>query len=418
MKRIFFLTIFSCLLFSCSNKTPRLVLWTDCVDFVLYTELFNSSQDKIKLIAIYKDDLTGAMPPAKSEARPDIIAGAFLRSGIQKKYFSRLDSLFGKNALSKEIFYSLILESGKFKEKQYLLPVSFNLPALIFHTNNYDYAQNAFLSFDDIKEVSEKFNAKDGGTYSAMAFGPHWNSDFLYLFLKTAGVNYTLQDGEFVYTEGAFQSAVNSINEWSEKINGGVHSELDFAFNFLYTPFYEQVQSGRSLFAYATSDQIFSLTEDQFKKIDFHWICNDGKIQIEDDAIMMGIYSASKNKAAAKKFLLWFMSEDSQKKMLERKFAMKLRTQTFGIAGGFSSIQSVNQNIFPSYYRPLMSNVPRSDYLEMPQTFISDWSYIKSKIIIPFILASTEESAPQTKSLAELYNEYLEQRMQNKSLER
>lgn len=407
MKRIFFLAIFSSLLFSCANKVPRLVLWTDCVDFVSYTELFNSSQDKVKVIAIYKDDLTGSLPPAKNERRPDIIAGAFLRNGMQKKYFSRIDSLFGKNALSKEIFYSSILESGQYKEKQYLLPVSFNLPALVFQTDNYGYVRNAFLSFDDIKEISEKFNSKDGaGAYSAMAFGPHWNPDFLYLFLKNTGVNYIVQDDEFAYTEDTFQNAVNSISEWSEQINGGVRNELDFAFNFLYTPFYEQVQSGRSLFAYATSDQIFSLTEDQIKELDFHWICNDGKIQIEDDAIMMGIYSASKNKAAAKKFLLWFMNEDSQKKMLERKFAMKLRTQTFGIAGGFSSMQSVNQNVFPSYYRPLMSNVPRSDYLEMPQVFMPDWSCIKSKIIVPFILNSTEEAA-QTKSLAALYDEYV-----------
>lgn len=54
-----------------------------------------------------------------------------------------------------------------------------------------------------------------------------------------------------------------------------------------------------------------------------------------------------------------------------------------------------------------MSNIPMGDYLKMPQTFISDWSYIKSKIIIPFILASTEDSAPQTKPLANLYDEYV-----------
>ena len=419
MKRIFFLAIFSTLLFSCANKVPRLVLWTDCVDFVSYTELFNSSQDKVKIVAIYKDDLTGSLPPAKNERRPDIIAGAFLQSGMQKKYFSRIDSLFGKNALSKESFYPSILKSGQYNEKQYLLPVSFNLPALVFQTDNYNYAQNAFLSFDDIKEISEKFNTKDGtGAYSAMAFGPHWNSDFLYLIFKTTGVSYVVQDGEFVYTEDAFQNAANSISEWSEQINGGVRNELDFAFNFLYTPFYEQVQSGRSLFAYATSDKIFSLTEDQLKEIDFHWICNDGKIQIEDDAVMMGIYSASKNKAAAKKFLLWFMNEDSQKKMLERKFAMNLRTQTFGIAGGFSSMQSVNQKFFPAHYRALLSNLPSGERITTPQIFPENWNGIKRNVVIPFIEECTRKNESQSSQLSERYAEFVEQNLQSKSLER
>ena len=297
--------------------------------------------------------------------------------------------------------------------------MSFNLPALVFQTDNYNYAQNAFLSFDDIKEISKKFNAKDGaGTYSAMAFGPHWNPDFLYLIFKTAGVNYVVQDGEFAYTEDAFQNAANSINEWSEQINGGVRNELDFAFNFLYTPFYEQVQSGRSLFAYATSDKTFSLTEDQLKEIDFHWICNDGKIQIEDDAVMMGIYSASKNKAAAKKFLLWFMNEDSQKKMLERKFAMKLRTQTFGIAGGFSSMQSVNQKFFPAHYRALLSNLPSGERITTPQIFPENWNGIKRNVVIPFIEECTRKNESQSSQLSERYAEFVEQNLQSKSLER
>lgn len=407
MRRFLFSAICAALLISCSHEAERLVLWTDRVEFVSYAELFNASQDNVKVIALYKDNLASALPPAKSERRPDIIAGTFLRSGMQKKYFSRLDSLFGKHALSKQSFYPSLLEAGRLKKRQYLLPVSFNLPALVFLANNYDYPQEGFLSFSDIKEISQKFNAKDeAGVYSAMAFGPHWNTEFIYLFLKTAGVNYTVKDGRLTYTEDEFQKAITDTIEWSEQINGGVPNEMDFAFRFLYTPFYEQVQSGKSLFAYATSSQIFSLAEDRLDELDFHWICNDEKIQIEDDAVMAGIYSASRNKAAAKEFLLWLLDEDSQKKILERNFAMKLRTQTFGIAGGFSSLQSVNKNAFPLYYRALLPNAPRSDYLEMPQIFTSDWSYIKSNIIIPFILNNTEESAPPTKSLAELYDAY------------
>lgn len=419
MKRIFFLAIFSSLLFSCAHKTSRLVLWTDCVDFVSYAELFNASQDKTKVIVMYKDDLAGAMPPAKNDAGPDIIAGAFLRGVMRRNYFSRLDSLFGTHALSRERFYPSLLEAGQLKKKQYLLPVSFNLPALVFQTNNYDYAQSAFFSFDDIKHISTEFNTTDGnGVYSAMAFGPHWNSDFLYLAFKTAGVVYLIRNGELTYHEGTFQSAVDATNEWSEHINGGVQSELDFAFNFLYTPFYEQVKNGHSLFAYATSDQLFSLTEDQLKEIDFHWICNDGKIQVEDDMVMAGIYSASKNKAAARQFLLWLLNEDSQKKMLERKFAMNLRTQTFGIAGGFSSLQGVNQRFFSSHCRALLPNLLSSELICAPQMFPENWNNIKRNVVIPFIEECTQKSDMQSLSLQERYAQFVEQTMQSKPIER
>lgn len=416
MRRFLFSAICAALLISCSHEAERLVLWTDRVEFVSYAELFNASQDNVKVIALYKDNLASALPPAKSERRPDIIAGTFLRSGMQKKYFSRLDSLFGKHALSKQSFYPSLLEAGRLKKRQYLLPVSFNLPALVFLANNYDYPQEGFLSFSDIKEISQKFNAKDeAGVFSAMAFGPHWNTEFIYLFLKTAGVNYTVKDGSLRYTEDEFQKAIADTIEWSEQINGGVPNEMDFAFRFLYTPFYEQVQSGKSLFAYATSSQIFSLAEDRLDELDFHWICNDEKIQIEDDAVMAGIYSASRNKSAAKEFLLWLLDEDSQKKILERNFAMKLRTQTFGIAGGFSSLQSVNKNAFPLYYRALLPNIPSAEKISAPKILPENWNAIKQNVVIPFIEECVQNPSAPQKTLSERYSEFAEQTTQSKS---
>ncbi len=117
MKRFFFLAIFFPMLFSCANETSRLVLWTDCVDFVSYTELFNASQDKIKIVALYKDDLTGAMPPSKSEPHPDIVAGAFLRSGMQKKIFFSHRFDFRKERAFKGNFLSFLFGGGAVQGK-------------------------------------------------------------------------------------------------------------------------------------------------------------------------------------------------------------------------------------------------------------------------------------------------------------
>ena len=40
-----------------SQKTDTFVIWTDRKEFVSYTELFNSIQDKTKAIIVYKDRL-------------------------------------------------------------------------------------------------------------------------------------------------------------------------------------------------------------------------------------------------------------------------------------------------------------------------------------------------------------------------
>lgn len=400
----------SFLFFSCAKKETRLVLKTNNVEFVSFAELFNASQDKIKVVVHYQDELVKALGAAKDADKPDILAGSYLQAGLEKKYFCSLGSLVAKRGpIDKDAFYPELLKSGRLNERQCLLPVSFNLPALVFYSSNYELLKdNAMLSFDDIKNLSKKFNSQSkDGVYNTMGFGPLWSSDFLYLVFKDRGVYFNAGPKSISYTENAFMKSAEFAREWIEQTNGSAKNEQDFAFKYLYMPFYSQVQSGRCLFSYATSRQIFSLSKDQIHDLDFKWICNEGKIQIEDDFVSVGIYSKSKKKSAAKKFIVWLMSEDAQRQILNRKAKMSLATDSFGIAGGFSAMQSVTERLFPIYYRSLLSNTPVADRLCAPQNFPSGWAKIKADAVEPFIMDSV--SAPDSKfaTLSERYETLL-----------
>mgnify|MGYP002857033746 CR=1 FL=1 len=410
-RRAFLTFIASLLFFSCGQKESRLVLMTNNVEFVSCAELFNASQDKVRLLVHYQDELIKSFGSAKGSDKTDLLAGSFLQQGMEKKCFASLDSLFKKNGpLDANSFYPALLQSCQLNKKQYLVPVSFNLPALVFYSQNYEILKDyPMLSFDDIKSLSQKFNAQTkDGSYTSMGFGPLWSQEFLYLIFKDSGVYFNAREDSIVYTENAFSKSVDFTREWIESVNGSAKNEQDFAFKYLYMPFYSQVQSGRCLFSYANSRQIFSLPKDQIHELDFRWICNNNKIQIEDDFVSIGILSNSKNKAAAKKFIAWLMSEYTQKQILDRKAAMNLSTDSFGIAGGFSALQNITERLFPLYYRALLSNTPLSDRLCAPQNFVSDWAKIKSMAVEPFILDSARDSKSNFKTLAERYQNYLD----------
>ncbi|MBR5096126.1 MAG: hypothetical protein IK094_03350, partial [Treponema sp.] len=184
-------------------------------------------------------------------------------------------------------------------------------------------------------------------------------------------------------------------------------NEQDFAFKYLYMPFYNQVQNGRCLFSFASSRDLLSLSNDKIRDLDFRWICNDGKIQIEDDFVSVGIFSRSKHKGAAKKFILWLMNEKTQRKILERKFKMNLETDSFGIAGGFSSLKSATEKVFPLYYRVMISNTPIADRLAAPQAFPANWERIKNLVVEPYILAACSGDDSKNKSIDERYEDFL-----------
>ena len=323
-----------------------------------------------------------------------------------KKNLSRLDSLLkNKGPLDKNAFYPALLQTGRHNEKQYLIPVSFNLPALVFYSANYESLQDAaMLSFDDIKTLSKKFNSqRKEGVWNSMGFGPLWSQDFLYLVFKDSGVFFNVSPNSISYTENLFIKTSDFVREWIEQVNGSAKNEQDFAFKYLYMPFYNQVQSGRCLFSYDTSRQILSLPKDKIHDLDFRWICNNNKIQIEDDFVSVGIYAKSKNKSAAKKFIVWLMSEDAQRQILDRKVQMNLSTDSFGVAGGFSALQNVTERLFPLYYRALLSNTPVADRLCAPQKFPGDWAHVKSQAVEPFILDTVSGTSAKYPTLAERY---------------
>ena len=204
-----------------------------------------------------------------------------------------------------------------------------------------------------------------------------------------------------------FEKSVDYVKDWVDEINEGVKNEEDFAFKYLYMPFYNQVQNNRCLFSFASSREILSLSNDKIRDLDFRWICNDGKIQIEDDFASIGIHSKSKKKAAAKKFILWLLNEKTQRGLLERKFKMGLENDSFGIAGGFSSLKAATEKIFPLYYRVMISNTPVADLLAAPQAFPANWERIKKYVVEPYIMAACSGDDSKKKSINERYEDFL-----------
>ncbi|MBR5097456.1 MAG: hypothetical protein IK094_10170, partial [Treponema sp.] len=225
------------LLASCSKKQERLILWTNNVDFVSFVELFNASQDKTRIVACYYDAPTNKLPSVNAAARPDIFAGSYLQAGMEKKFFANLNSLFGKKGpLIRDDFYEPLLKSCSYNEKQCLVPVSYNLPSLVFDSGNYENVLGAtMLSFDTIKEISKKYNAKNrAGVYTSMGFGPLWSKDFLYLVFKDKGVFFNVEGQKISYTENMFEKSVDFVRDWVNEVNEGVKNEEDFAFKYLY----------------------------------------------------------------------------------------------------------------------------------------------------------------------------------------
>lgn len=397
------LSIFTLLffLFSCKAQQPeqkkRVVIWTSCSEFVQYIELFNKIHKENNAILVYKENPALSIPPASDETPPDIIIGSWLRNDKPYKNFKPLDYIFYNKILSSDVFYQQLFEAGQKNNVQFLLPVSFNLPAIVFSQKNKELVpDNYTLTLEQIRKTASEFNTKNKkGAFTKIGFTPLSNNDFLYLSTKIFKVDFREEKEKIIWNSDKLKKTTDALKDWIYTENESAQTEMDFAFKYLFMPYYRQVISDRTLYAYTTSDQLFKTIKNQDFGIDYRWIVQDKKIPIEDSMIMLGIYKDCQNQPGATEFISWFFDADNQQMILERKEKLNLDTELFGISGGFSSVRDVTEHILPVFYTHLLTNLPPSQMLSVPQKLPARWDSYKSLVVEPYlrsiITAQTED---------------------------
>ena len=390
-RRILFTAIFfaaAALFCSCDEpEQSRIIIWTSCAEFAQYTELYNFTHPGSNAVIVYKENPAQELPPAKDELPPDIVIGSWLRTDKTQKQFKSLDYLFDRQTISSSMFYDQLLEAGKIRKTQYLLPVSFNLPAVIFAESNKGYiSENYTMTLDQIKAAGLSYNDKNKkGTFSRIGFLPSANDDFLYLTTKLYRVDFREEKGQIVWSDLRLRNVVSYDRDWIINTNSSAQEEQDFAYKYLFMPDYRQVTSGRTLLAYTTSNKMFGYMKGQELNIDYRWIAGDGFIPIEDSLLMTGIYSKARNEQGATEFLTWFFDSENQKGIVERKIQMELNNEMFGIADGFSSLRDVTEHVLPIYYNQLLTNLPPAQLLKVPQKLPARWDSYKSVVVEPYL---------------------------------
>ena len=405
------LSVFLCFFLGCkeNSQDKRLVIWTDCPEFSQYIELFNKTHKNNSAVLVYKENPALSLPPADDEVAPDIVIGSWLRSDKTTKYFKQLDSMFDRKTIESTDFYPQLLESGKVRKTQYLLPVSFNLPAIVYSTKNKDFvSENYTLNLDQIREIASSYNEKNkNDVYSKIGFSLLNNKDFLYLTTKLYDANISEGKTQLEWNEQNLQKDIDFLRDWIRTENTSPVAEEEFAYKYLFMPYYRQVTSDRTLFAYSTSDVLFKTMSTQDLEIDYRWICQNDVIPIEDSYTMLGIYKKAKNLVGATEFIIWFFQSGNQQLILERKINFNLNTDLFGIAGGFSSIRDVNEHILPIYYNQLLSNLPPALMLEVPQKLPVRWENMKASVIDVYLRDSViAENKADVATIRELEKEW------------
>ena len=379
------ITLFLLLSIGCSLFTDTTaVLWTDRPEIAAYVEVFNSEQDVYKIEVQYKDN--PGLEFSRTEPPPDILFGEGLASASSIERFSPLDKMYKEETLDPEVFYNRLLRYGIREEKQLLLPVSFKLPVIIFKKGiDTGGSDNIILTAEEMKEICSAVQLEDESENPhRLCFAVHWEPSFLYNYVLYTGTDFReTAGGELAWNERQLRLALREMSGWSEEINGGLERELLFTEKHLYNPGYKLVDTENILFYYMELQKYFDIPGEKRDNLDFRWFGKERKIILSDDILFAGVPQKAKNKKAARAFLSWYFTEDTQRKLLQNSRLKRIRS--FGIAGGFSSLYRINERDIPAMYPDMIGMIPPAEYLEIPPPLPLLWPQIKEEVILPWL---------------------------------
>ena len=380
---------------SCSgSRDGRAYVWTDVPDLALAVELFDalpeiSGDGHSGTVEVHwKPDLAEALRSTKSP--PALVVGRHLGMVSIRNRFSTLDHILGDDKIKESAFYPELLEAGKTGGRHILLPISFNLPVIVFARGSSSVGDGFTLSLDEMSGPAAAFNKMEGGAFTRMGFSPRWDGRFLVSALEAGGARF-MGDEDLTWSDPGFASTLGEIVDWVSRTNRSAVLEDDFQFKYLFAPPYRTVLEGLVLYTCMDSSEYLLAPAKRRDELDFRWFARNGKLPVADGIVAAGIVRGAPGRKTAEAFLRWLLGSGAQRTILERSRRVHALDFSFGIAGGFSSLRSVNEETFPEYFPALSGHAPPAA-LSIPDAFAStpeDWPALQTVVLEPWAQEAT-----------------------------
>ena len=390
IRAAFLLACVPLLFASCSDGGRVAVIWTDSPEFAFYAARFNASQNLHSVDVLYREfPGAGLGEAADSGELPDVVVGKWLSGRAARDFLLPLDGYVSGDGSIAGLFYPALLEGGRFGGTQLLLPVSFNAPFAVFARERPPgFSDPLTVGLYEIREKGEAFNATSAGSFTRMGFSPSWDDAFPLLAATLFGASFAEGD-PLSWDSPSLDRAMEFVRDWNAGTNPDLRAGDDFRFRYFNAPPETTLLSGRVLTVVMDSSYFFTLDENRRSQLDFRWIAaEDGLISPDPGVSYMGLVNGGGKRAsaAADAFVRWFFDRETQRELLEDGLDFGRTETSFGLAGGFSALRTVTEQVLPAFYPILLGHTPPAYFLSPVESLPGDWAGMRDRVVIPYLL--------------------------------
>lgn len=388
-----YIVLFASVILTALACTPSgnepVTLWTSEPELTDYLTWYNANVDGPPVEVRAIDRGSGYRRLRESDTPPDLIVDRNLvKVDAPERYRSLNTIVEGR----RDAFYTPILRAGASRDTQYLLPLSFDVPAVMF-AGAWSPPQDDRLSIEieTLIEAAREWNSESGGRPVRMGYSPLWQQEFLHAALDMYGARFRSGPETLpLWSREAIDVLKGDFQSWSEENNEGPAVEDDFRSRYLVAPGNRAVQSGEAGFWFTTAARYYSLPDAETAGLDVRWLSRNGVISVGDRVLWAAIPSRASNREGAEAVLRWLSDEHAQGTMI--RAAYRSSEPSFGFASGFSTLKRVNERDLSEAAPELTGRIPVSSHLRGPDVEHALWPQMAQEAILPWLDAELRES--------------------------
>ncbi len=364
---------------SCQASTHVSTLWTNVPEVAGYVEKFNGEQKQWQILVEYQAHPARQLLATGPKA--DLVIASGLNSKEVRSTLTSMSFLFERGGITKAQFYPSLLASGSDGDTPLLIPLSFDLPILVFRRGALENPDGLILSFSAVQHDSKSFNTSAPPGFNRFAFSPRWES-FALSALEAEGVSFG-EDfrNRLAWDQERLSAGVHNLQTWIQGLDPA--QEKDFTRKYQESNPLQMLQEGRELFTASSLKSFLSLPTYERQGLEFRYPDNGHGIPALDDIVWAGIPSSAVTRAAAQAFLTWYFQEKTQKELVAETHTQD--TRGFGLATGLDSLVKVNEDILPQAYPELTGRVPPPALITFPPVRPLEWNELKKKVLTPWL---------------------------------
>jgi ABC-type glycerol-3-phosphate transport system substrate-binding protein len=362
---------------------PAVRLATSRPEVAAYVERYNARQDEFRVEVSWRESPARAV--LEGEAF-DVVIGEELATASVMDRLESLGDVVTTGRLDPAGFYPDLLAMGSRDNRPLAVPLSFDLPAMVFLRDALPKdLPSLLIGIESVRSLARPVNAiGTGGGLAAVGFSPLWNREFLLLSARLFGARLRAgRAGTLAWDPAGLQASVDFTRSWVVEDNGGAALDQAFAERNLVQPWDRLLTSRKILFALMPFTEFLALPEEKRRDLDYRWLARDNAIPVRDTVLFAAVPRDARNKRGAKAFLEWFAGPVAQRELAEAN--RSLRLGVFGVTSGFPALVALNEKGLPQLDPSLLGRVPTADMLSFPEPLPSGWYRMRDEAVLPWL---------------------------------